>query len=104
MSVFKKILIISPLLIFSLFSSATDINSLQKTSLKDQLKSQQAQIKINQLDDQKQALIVQVNDLQAEAKSLEIYNQYLSRLLADQETEKTALSSQINSVTETRQG
>ena len=37
-------------------------------------------------------------------ESLAIYNQYLSRLLVDQDGEKTSLETQINSVTETRQG
>ena len=68
-SVFKKILFITPLLIFSVFLSATDINALQKTSLKDQKQSQQAQIKINQLDEQKRALILQLNNVQTETKS-----------------------------------
>ena len=103
-SVFKKILFITPLLIFSVFLSATDINALQKTSLKDQKQSQQAQIKINQLDEQKRALILQLNNVQTETKSLVVYNQYLSRLLVDQTTEKNALTAQIDSVIETRQG
>ena len=102
--VFKKILLITPLLIFSVFLSATDIDTLQKTSLKDQKQSQQAQIKINQLDEQKRALILLVNNLQAEAKSVEVYNQYLSRLLVDQKSEKNALTEQIDSIIETRQG
>lgn len=104
MPVFKKILLITPLLIFSVFLSATDIDTLQKTSLKDQKQSQQAQIKINQLDEQKRALILLVNNLQAEAKSVEVYNQYLSRLLVDQKSEKNALTEQIDSIIETRQG
>lgn len=103
-SVFKKILFITPLLIFSVFLSATDINALQKTSLKDQKQSQQAQIKINQLDEQKRALILQLNNVQTETKSLAVYNQYLSRLLVDQTTEKNVLTAQIDSVIETRQG
>ena len=87
-----------------LFASATSIEKLQNTSVADQQKSEQAQVKINQLDAQKLALIEQVNNLQAEADSLAVYNQYLSRLLVDQDSEKVSLETQISSVTETRQG
>ena len=104
MSQFKIILLIAPLFLFSLFTQAADVVQLQKTSLNDQTKSQQAQRNINQLDEKKRALIDQVNSLQAEAESLEIYNQYLARLLADQEGEKLSLNAQINGVVETRQG
>jgi len=93
-------------LLFSLplFASATSIEKLQNSSVADQQKSKQAQVKINQLDAQKLALIEQVNSLQNEADSLAVYNQYLSRLLVDQDSEKVSLETQISSVTETRQG
>lgn len=93
-----------PLLNFSLLSHATDIKLLQETSLKDQKNCLQAQKRINKLDEQKRALILQVNNLQTEAKSLEVYNQYLSQLLVDQKGEKNTLTEQIDSVIETRQG
>jgi len=100
----KNILLITPLLILSFFSQATDVKQLQKTSLADQAKSQQAQLNINELDEQKRALIDQVKSLQAEAESLETYNKYLALLLADQESEKLSLTAQIDGVVETRQG
>lgn len=103
-SLFKKILFIIPLFMFSLLTHATDVEQLQKTSLADQNKSQKAQHKINKLDEKKRALIDQVKSLQAEAESLEIYNQYLARLLADQDSEKLSLNAQIQGVVETRQG
>lgn len=103
-SLFQKILFITPLLIFTLFSQATDIEQLQKSSMNDQHKSQQSQLNINTLDEQKRVLIEQVTSLQAEAESLEIYNQYLALLLVDQESEKSSLNSQISGVLETRQG
>jgi len=93
------VLILSPLTSF-----ATEIEVLQKSSLRDQQQSKNAQVKINQLDEQKLAIIEEVNRLQAEAESLEAYSRYLGRLLVDQETEKVSLKTQINSVTETRQG
>lgn len=92
------------LLTLSLSAYATDVEKLQKSTLSDQSKSQQAQLKINQLDAQKITLVEQVRSMQAEADSLAIYNQYLSRLLADQGTEKHSLIKQLNSVTVTRQG
>lgn len=92
-------LILSPII-----THAIEIEKLQNTSLKDQQQSQKAQVKIDKLDAQKLALIEQVNSLQAEAESLEVYNQYLSRLLIDQDSEKISLQTQINSVTETRHG
>ncbi|GLS90986.1 DUF3450 domain-containing protein [Psychromonas marina] len=105
---FKKLLstplIAIPLLAFSLFSHATDIKELQKSSLTDQQQSQQAQVKINKLDEQKRMLIEQVKALQAESESLEVYNQYLARLLADQDSEKLSIAAQIKGVAETRQG
>lgn len=104
MSLFKKILLITPVFLFSLCLQAADVAQLQKTSLSDQSKSQKSQHKINKLDEKKRALIDQVNSLEAEAQSLEIYNQYLARLLADQENEKLSLQAQIDSVVETRQG
>lgn len=104
MSLFKKIVLIVPLCIFSLLSHATDIEQLQKSSLADQSKSLQSQLNINALDEKKRALIDQVNSLQAEAESLEIYNQYLAKLLADQDSEKLSLNAQITSIVETRQG
>ena len=104
MSQFKRILLITHLFFFSLFSQAADVMQLQKASLNDQNKSQQAQRNINQLDEKKRALIDQVKSLESEAESLEIYNQYLARLLADQESEKLSLNAQINGVVETRQG
>ena len=103
-SIFQKRLSITLLLFFSLFSFASDINSLQKVSLKDQKKSQLAQVNINKLDEKKRDLTLQINNLQKEAKSLEVYNQYLSRLLTDQEGDKVSLAAQIKSVSETRQG
>lgn len=103
-SQFKKILIVIPLLVFSLFMHATELKQLQKTSLTDQQQSQQAQLSINKLDEQKRALIEQVKTLQAEAESLEVYNQYLARLLTDQESEKISLTEQIKGVAQTRQG
>jgi len=87
-----------------MLSFATNINSLQEIGLKDQKQSQQAQVNINKLDEQKRSLMLQLNSVQKEAKSLEVYNQYLSRLLADQEEEKNTLTTQIMSVSETRQG
>ncbi|WP_169337478.1 DUF3450 domain-containing protein [Psychromonas hadalis] len=99
--------IITPTLLLLCFSSvvyATDVEKLQKNTLIDQRQSQQAQLKINQLDTQKIALIELVKSLQAEAQSLEVYNQYLGRLLADQANEKRSLNTQISSVTEIRQG
>jgi len=102
--VFKKILLIIYLCIFPMLSFATNINSLQEIGLKDQKQSQQAQVNINKLDEQKRSLMLQLNSVQKEAKSLEVYNQYLSRLLADQEEEKNTLTTQIMSVSETRQG
>lgn len=104
MSLLKKIIPTVLMLSLPLFSHATSIEKLQKSSVIDQQESKQAQLNINQLDAQKMALIEQVKSIQAEAQSLTIYNQYLSRLLADQGTEKTSLETQINSVTETRQG
>jgi len=105
---FKKLLstplIAIPLLAFSLFSHATDIKELQKISLTDQQQSQQAQVKINKLDEQKRMLIEQVKALQAESESLEVYNQYLARLLIDQDSEKLSIAAQIKGVAETRQG
>jgi len=103
-SLFKKVLFIIPILFSSLFVHGADIEQLQKSSLTDQNKSQQSQLKINKLDEKKRTLINEVNSLQAEAESLEIYNQYLALLLADQESEKLSLNSQITGVVETRQG
>jgi len=93
-----------PLFISSLTAQANDVEQLQKTSLADQVKSQQAQRSINKLDEKKRALIDQVKSLETEAESLEIYNQYLARLLADQDSEKLSLNAQIDGVVETRQG
>jgi len=103
-SLFKNILLIAPLFILSFLSQAASVEQLQKTSLVDQSKSQQAQLNINELDEQKRALINQVKSLEAEAESLEIYNQYLALLLADQDSEKLSLTAQIDGVVETRQG
>lgn len=103
-SSFKYRLLISPILILSLYSHATDLDLLQKNSLSDQQQSEQAQQAINELDDQKLALIKQVEALESEAQSLEVYNQYVARLIADQSTEKLSLNTQITSVAETRQG
>lgn len=103
-SPFKKILPIVLLLSLPVFTYATNLEQLQNSSLKDQNKSQLAQVKINQLDTQKMLLIEQVKSVQAEAESLELYNQYLASLLADQNSEKVSLQTQIDSVTETRQG
>lgn len=100
----QKILISAVLIACPVITLATEIESLQKSSLSDQLQSQKAQVNIDKLDAKKLAIIEQVNSLQAEAESLEVYNQYLSRLLTDQDSEKISLEAQINSVTETRQG
>lgn len=100
----KKILFIIPLLLFAHFSNAANITEVQKSSLADQKKSQQAQLNINKLDEQKRSLIEQVKALQAESESLEVYNQYLARLLADQDSEKVSIANQIKGVAETRQG
>ncbi|WP_372881735.1 DUF3450 domain-containing protein [Psychromonas sp.] len=86
------------------YSLATSVEQLQKHSLTDQSDNIQAQLKINDIDDQKTALIVEVKTLQDEAQSLELYNQYLDRLLTDQDNEKASLITQINSVKHTRQG
>lgn len=94
------------LILFSIGNTciASSIENLQNKTLHDQRQSQQAQIKISQLDDQKMMVIEQLKRVQAEAENLEIYNQYLQRLLIDQDNEKLLLSKQINSVAETRQG
>ncbi|MEI6896169.1 MAG: DUF3450 domain-containing protein [Psychromonas sp.] len=104
MFLFKKILFIAPLWIFTLSAHATDIEQLQKRSMQDQQKSHQSQLNINKLDEKKRALIEKVTRLQAETESLEIYNEYLALLLVDQESEALSLSAQISGVIETRQG
>lgn len=98
--------IIPAVLVFSVSftTTATSIETLQKSSVEDQNKSEHSQLKINQLDAQKMALIEQVSSIQSEADNLAIYNKYLQRLLVDQDSEKHSLEAQINSVTETRQG
>ena len=88
----------------SSYSWATSVTQLQKHSLSDQSQNIRAQLKINGIDDQKSALIVQVKALNAEAKSLELYSQYLDRLFTDQNNEKASLTTQIKSVQDTRQG
>ncbi len=86
------------------YSAAGSVEQLQQHTLADLSANQQAQLKINSMDEQKIALMRQVKALQDEAQSLELYNQYLERLLTDQENEKASLNTQINSVQETRQG
>jgi hypothetical protein len=103
-SLLKKIIPAVLLLSIHLFGHATSIEKLQNSSVADQQKSKHAQLKINQLDAQKRELIEQVSSVQAEVESLVIYNQYLNRLLVDQDSEKTSLETQISSVSETRQG
>ena len=104
MPLLKELIPVMLVLTLPLFSHATSIEKLQASSITDQLKSKQAQNNINQLDAQKMRLVEEVKSIQAEAESLAIYNQYLSRLLADQNSENSALEVQIKSVTETRQG
>ncbi len=103
LSPLKKILFCL-LLCLPILAQATDLKTLQSSSLNDQNKSQKAQIKIDQLDSQKIALIAQVNSVLTEAESIESYNQYLAGLLEDQNSEKISLQTQIDSVTQTRQG
>jgi len=100
----NKSLMCLALISCSIYSWATSVTQLQKHSLSDQSQNIRAQLKINGIDDQKSALIVQVKALNAEAQSLELYSQYLDRLLIDQNKEKASLTTQIKSVQDTRQG
>jgi hypothetical protein len=100
----KKSLICLTLISCSSYSWATSVTQLQKHSLTDQSHNIQTQLKIDDMDDQKIALIVQVKALKDEAQSLESYSQYLDHLLTDQNNEKTSLITQIKSVQDTRQG
>lgn len=100
----KKSLIAFTLISCTSYSAATSVGQLQKHALDDLSDNKQAQLEINRIADQKLALIAQVKAVQDDAQDLVLYNQYLARLLSDQEKEKAALSMQINSVQQTRQG
>lgn len=91
-------------LVISASATAASVSQVQQQALKDVEQGQQAQQTINNLDDEKQAIIAQVNALQSEAQQLAQYNLYLSELVKDQGQEIASYEQQIIDVKETRQG
>ncbi|WP_434341335.1 DUF3450 domain-containing protein [Motilimonas cestriensis] len=98
------LLVVSSASLFSTAALAASVTQVQQQALNDQQQARQSQHTIDQLDDNKLAIIQKVKQLQAEAEQLEQYNVYLTELVQDQASEVASYQQQIIDVKETRQG
>ena len=82
---------------------AGPLDDVQKEERKIQVAAAKSQEKINGLFEQSQELLVDYRAVVDQTENLKIYNDYLARLVADQQRVVNSLQTQIDSIEETKQ-
>ncbi|MDN4503666.1 DUF3450 domain-containing protein [Alteromonadaceae bacterium BrNp21-10] len=84
--------------------SADTLNDLHKEEGKIHAAAAQSQKKINSIYEQTQELLAEYRQVTDETENLEVYNDHVARLVADQQAGIDSLQRQIDSIEETKQG